>query len=65
MKRTQALTMGKDTECGHLASVYKLNRGVPKDQPITLLFDGDRLPPMDRIADTEIEDMDVIEVHFK
>jgi len=35
------------------------------DQPITLIWDGERLSPMDTIADTDLEDMDTIEVHFK
>jgi hypothetical protein len=29
------------------------------------MFDGERLEPTDVIADSEIEDMDVIEVHIK
>jgi hypothetical protein len=29
------------------------------------MFDGDRLKPLDTIADTEIDDEDSIEVHYK
>jgi hypothetical protein len=29
------------------------------------MFDGERLKPMDVVADSEIEDMDTIEVLFK
>ncbi|KAJ4301261.1 hypothetical protein N0V90_003352 [Kalmusia sp. IMI 367209] len=53
------------TEIGHLADAYKKNMGVPSEQPITLMFDGDRLKPMDTIEDADIDDMDAIEVHFK
>ncbi|KAF2259847.1 hypothetical protein CC78DRAFT_536815 [Lojkania enalia] len=54
-----------DTTFSHLTAAYKERLKVPKNQPITLLFDGERLRPMDTIADSEIEDMDTIEVHFK
>ncbi|KAF2003465.1 hypothetical protein P154DRAFT_520076 [Amniculicola lignicola CBS 123094] len=49
----------------HLASAYKQRHNLPKDQPITLMFDGDRLPPMDTVGDMDIQHMDAIEVHFK
>ncbi|KAF2832238.1 hypothetical protein CC86DRAFT_280471 [Ophiobolus disseminans] len=52
------------TTFAHIASAYKLNRGVDESQPITLMFDGDRLAPMDIIADSELEDMDSIDVLF-
>jgi hypothetical protein len=29
------------------------------------MFDGERLMPLDTVADTDIEDMDAIEVLFK
>lgn len=38
---------------------------IPKEQPVTLMFDGERLKPMDTVADIEVEDMDTIEVLFK
>jgi hypothetical protein len=38
---------------------------ISQAQPITLMFDGDRLKPIDTVADADIDDMDVIEVHFK
>jgi hypothetical protein len=38
---------------------------IPKDCPITLMFDGERLKPLDTIGDVDIEDMDSIEVHYK
>jgi hypothetical protein len=36
-----------------------------KNQTITLVFDGDRLSPLDVVEDAGIEDQDVIEVLFK
>ncbi|KAJ4344725.1 uncharacterized protein N0V89_012469 [Didymosphaeria variabile] len=53
------------TEIGHLANAYKNGMKIPQSQPVTLMFDGDRLKPMDTVADADIDDMDVIEVHFK
>ncbi|KAL1595747.1 hypothetical protein SLS60_009436 [Paraconiothyrium brasiliense] len=53
------------TEIGHLANAYKNAMKLPQSQPVTLMFDGDRLKPMDTIRDADIDDMDVIEVHFK
>jgi hypothetical protein len=38
---------------------------IPQAQPVTLMFDGDRLKPMDTVEDADIDDMDVVEVHFK
>tara|TARA_R110002003_G_scaffold110_2_gene9242 strand:- start:11657 stop:12514 length:858 start_codon:yes stop_codon:yes gene_type:complete len=63
---TGELTLtGQDTTFGHIADAYKQRRDVPKSQPITLMFDGDRLAPMDTVADSEVEDMDSIDVLFK
>ncbi|KAF2441015.1 hypothetical protein P171DRAFT_434710 [Karstenula rhodostoma CBS 690.94] len=53
------------TEIGHIAYAYKGGMGLPKEQPITLMFDGDRLKPIDTVEDADVDDMDVIEVHFK
>lgn len=55
----------QDTSFGHIAHAYKQQRDVDEAQPITLLFDGDRLSPIDTIAESEIEDMDSIDVLFK
>lgn len=62
---TSYLTIEQHTEIGHLASAYKNGMKIPQAQPVTLMFDGDRLKPMDTVSDADIDDMDVIEVHFK
>lgn len=49
----------------HIAHAYKKARGIDESQPITLMFDGDRLVPMDTVAETDIEDRDAIDVLFK
>lgn len=59
------LTVKPDTTFEHITSAYKTKLKIPKQQPITLTFDGERLSPLDTVADAEIEDMDSIEVQFK
>ncbi|KAF2013658.1 hypothetical protein BU24DRAFT_464417 [Aaosphaeria arxii CBS 175.79] len=59
------LTVHEDTTFERLASVYKQKLSIPSGEPITLMFDGDRLRPMDTIADADIDDLDALEVHFK
>ncbi|KAF2185121.1 hypothetical protein K469DRAFT_632940 [Zopfia rhizophila CBS 207.26] len=59
------ISVHPDTTFEHLTSAYRSARKIPIDQPVTLYFDGDRLRTMDVVADSEIEDKDTIEVHFK
>jgi hypothetical protein len=59
------MLMLQESTFGHIAEAYKQRRGIEQSQPITLMFDGDRLLPMDTIADSEVEDMDSIDVLFK
>ena len=57
--------MYQETTFGHIADAYKQCRDIANSQPVTLMFDGDRLVPMDTIADSEVEDMDSIDVLLK
>jgi hypothetical protein len=52
----------QDSTFGHIASAYKNARKIDEAQPITLMFDGERLAPLDTVADTDVEDLDAIEV---
>ncbi|KAF2280717.1 uncharacterized protein EI97DRAFT_490886 [Westerdykella ornata] len=54
-----------DTTIEHLASAFREYNKIPSSQPITLMFDGERLRPMDTIENTDVEDMESIEVHLK
>lgn len=54
-----------DTTFERLADAFRTSRNIPKTQPVTLMFDGDRLPPMDTVQDTELEDLDAIDVMLK
>lgn len=54
-----------ETTFEQLADAFRTARNIAKTQPLTLMFDGDRLPPMDTVQDTELEDMDAIDVLLK
>ncbi|KAI8935771.1 hypothetical protein NX059_007291 [Plenodomus lindquistii] len=58
------LTVKPETTFEHITSAYKTKNKVPKEQPVTLTFDGERLSPLDTVADADIEDMDAIDVLF-
>ncbi|CAA9962185.1 hypothetical protein PTNB73_03087 [Pyrenophora teres f. teres] len=58
------LTVNPDTTFAHIASAYKSKLKIGNDQPITLMFDGERLVPMDTVVDCELEDRDTLDVLF-
>ncbi|KAF1942700.1 hypothetical protein EJ02DRAFT_421887 [Clathrospora elynae] len=64
-KQEVRLMVNPHSTFGHIAHAYKLKAKVDKSQPITLMFDGERLLPMDEVSSQDFEDMDVIEVLFK
>ncbi|KAF1830001.1 hypothetical protein BDW02DRAFT_123398 [Decorospora gaudefroyi] len=59
------LSVKPDTTFAHVASAYKEKFNIEKSQPITLMFDGDRLSPLDTIEAQAMQDMDTIDVLFK
>lgn len=54
-----------DTTFEQLADAFRTSHRIAKSQPLTLMFDGDRLSPMDTIQDIELEDMDSVDVLLK
>lgn len=54
-----------DTTFEKLANAFKTSHKIAQTQPLTLMFDGERLSPMDIIADSDLEDMDSIDVLLK
>lgn len=54
-----------ETTFEQLADAFRTSRNIAKNQPVTLMFDGDRLSPMDTVQDTELEDMDALDVLLK
>lgn len=59
------ISVKPETTFEHLTAAYRQRLDIPDTQPLTLMFDGDRLRPMDTIQDADIDDMDAIEVHYK
>lgn len=43
---------------------YRKHNGLADDQAVTLNFDGEPLGPEELMQDTEISDMDCIDVHI-
>lgn len=58
------IKVNPSTTFEHLASAYRIKRNIPDDRAISLYFDGERLKPMDTVEESEIEEMDSLEVHF-
>lgn len=54
-----------DTTFEKLADAFRTCHRIAKTQPLTLMFDGDRLSPMDTVQDIELEDLDSIDVLLK
>lgn len=54
-----------ETTFEQLADAFRTSRNIAKTQPVTLMFDGERLSPMDTVQDTDLEDMDALDVLLK
>ncbi|TVY71260.1 DNA repair protein rad60 [Lachnellula suecica] len=48
-----------------LITAFRQEKKVSEDKEISLHVDGDKLDPEDKIEDTELEDMDAVEVHIR
>lgn len=44
---------------------FRNGNSIPVEQPISLYFDGEKMDPGLRIDDSELADMDTVEVHLK
>lgn len=64
-RKVFCMLTSQGTTIEHLTEAYKQRNSIPPDQPITLMFDGDRLRPMDTVQDAGPEDMESLEVYFK
>ncbi|TLD39479.1 hypothetical protein E2P81_ATG00466 [Venturia nashicola] len=62
---THKLIVQEDTTFERIANNFKMVHKIPDDKQITLMWDGEALEPSDAVRDTEIEDMESIEVHIK
>ncbi|KAL1654910.1 hypothetical protein SLS61_002659 [Didymella pomorum] len=59
------IQVNPDTTFERLTNAFRDARKIVRTQPLTLMFDGERLSPMDKISDSELEDMDSIDVLLK
>ncbi|PVH88287.1 hypothetical protein DL98DRAFT_648437 [Cadophora sp. DSE1049] len=48
-----------------IMDAFRREKDVPDDKDITLHFDGDKLEPEDKVEDTELGDLDSVEVHIQ
>lgn len=59
------LTVRPETTVETLITAFRSQRSVPQDKEITLRFDDELLEEHQTMADTDIDEMDIIEVHIK
>ena len=59
------LQVKPDTSFEAIGNAFRTARKISRSQPVTLMFDGDRLSPMDIVQDSELEDMDSVDVMLK
>ncbi len=58
------ITVRASTTIEKMIGAYRGAREVPDDKRITVYFEGDELDPASQIGQTELEDMDLLEVHI-
>lgn len=59
------LVVKDNTFIEKLIVAFRQTRSIPDEKEVTLWFDGDKLDPEDAVGDTELGDMDNVEVHIK
>jgi hypothetical protein len=58
------ITVRASTTIEKMIGAYRGAREVPDDKRITVHFEGDELDPATQIGQTELEDLDLLEVHI-
>ena len=53
------------TTCEKIQNAFRTQYKVAANTQVTLMFDGEELEPGQDVQDTELEDMDCIEVHIR
>jgi Ubiquitin-2 like Rad60 SUMO-like len=59
------MCFAKSTTIMRMIQAFRTARHVTKDKQVFLQFDGDRLDPEIVVADTELGDMDHVEVYVR
>ncbi len=55
----------QSTKILRIQGAFRQARNVEADRDVFLMFDGDKLSAEDTVADTDISDLDHIDVHVK
>ena len=55
----------RTAELGNVVAHFRKMRKISPDKTVILLFDGDKLDPKSLVRDTEIDDLDCIDVLIK
>ena len=55
--------MQQTTTCERIIGAFRREYKLSEDTKLTLMFDGEELEPSQEVKDTEIEDLDNLEVH--
>ncbi|RFU24490.1 hypothetical protein B7463_g11847, partial [Scytalidium lignicola] len=53
------------TSIAKLILAFTRARGIPGSKTVSIFFDGDQLDPQSTVKDTDLNDMDTVEVHVK
>jgi hypothetical protein len=53
------------TTFGKMVAAFRGKRDIPEEKDIALYFDGDKLEPDSKVEDTELAEMDNVEVHIR
>ncbi|TVY23508.1 hypothetical protein LHYA1_G007313 [Lachnellula hyalina] len=59
------MTVKPTTLIQKLINAFRQDKEVAEDQEVSLQVDGEKLDPEEKIEDTELENMDVVEVHIR
>ncbi len=59
------ITVKPTTTIERMIGAFRLARHVPDEKRIVVYFEGDELEPATIIGDTELGDMDLVEVHIR
>ena len=59
------LRVKPSTSVEKMILAFRADKDIPEEKEIAFYFDGDKLDPTLRISDSELDDMDTIEVHIR
>ncbi|KAL8874495.1 MAG: hypothetical protein Q9174_000188 [Haloplaca sp. 1 TL-2023] len=59
------LIVKRTTRMSRIVNAFKLDKKIESGREVFLLFDGDRLAPQCQVGETELNDMDYIDVYIK